>query len=135
MTQASLLATPESIASFKLYERCRADSVGREALRRAAEDRRSDTLPGFAKVLQDLLGPSIPLPAEKVNSERLRHSDDASIVDEKERVRRGGRGGMADSLMSTGALALVGIEQDLSDVRLLSSIRCGLADSFSDHLE
>lgn len=130
VSRAALLATPSSRPSFELYSRCRSDSTSKEALRLAADDPRSSTLPGFVKVLHGLLGrPSIPVAAEGgTSSERpLRYSAYASpkstssssksTADEKERHMRGGRGGMADSLMIPGALALVGIEQDLSDVR------------------
>lgn len=120
----------------QIFSRCRSSVNGQRALRCAGEDRRSATLPGFLAALQHFLSQPdcelndfhstssglVPLRYEPYqpspSSGGLKQDAGAH---QKDRRIRGGKGStMAQSLMTAGELALIGINQDydLSDVSL-----------------
>ena len=134
-----------------IFARCRNDEAARRALHATGLDHRGSTLPGFLEALQQHLTKPPPLhddtasvasvaPSPSSTSSRpLRYTpyepptsptrSDASFATDRrrekrrDRERRGGNGGMGQSLMTPGALALIGVGQDAdgdSDVRMAS---------------
>lgn len=137
---AQAVPSDEGQPLFDLFFRCQSDPTSRHALEAAGTDPRSASLPGFFTALQEHL--ERPAPRDSVDealspsSRPLRYDAYQAPVspsvgregmrwkgNERERTERGGRGGMAESLMTPGALALIGAdgndEQGSSDVRFV----------------
>ena len=128
---------PSSLSSLAEQFRDSLDTDGFQSLRKAGEDRRSDTLVGFYQALGEIIGEDSRIGrSEAVKDKRITTTDDKllrydtypaglpqgprlegrqpKVVTERrneqdlERRERGGNGGsMSESLMTAGALVLL----------------------------